>query len=75
MPACVVPNTAEAYGRMCQTLAGDPSRQLKVIGVTGTNGKTTTSCLIAGILTAAGHRVGVLGTLAYLDGRIIDRPP
>ncbi len=43
-----------------------------MIGVTGTNGKTTTSCLIAGVLSAAGHRVGVLGTLGYLDGRIVE---
>ncbi len=61
-----------SHARLCQALAGNPSRQLKLIGVTGTNGKTTTSCLIAGVLTAAGHRVGVLGTLGYLDGRIVE---
>ena len=72
VPWCVVPNAREAYARLCQTLAGNPSRQLKLIGVTGTNGKTTTSCLIAGVLAAAGHRVGVLGTLGYLDGRIVE---
>ncbi len=72
VPWCVVPNAREAYARLCQTLAGNPSRQLKLIGVTGTNGKTTTSCLIAGVLTAAGYRVGVLGTLGYLDGRIVE---
>ena len=72
LPWCVVPNAREAYSRLCHTLAGAPSRQLKLIGVTGTNGKTTTSCLIAGVLTAAGHRVGILGTLGYLDGRIVE---
>ena len=72
MPSCVVPNARAAHARLCQALAGNPSRQLKLIGVTGTNGKTTTSCLIAGVLTAAGHRVGVLGTLGYLDGRIVE---
>ena len=72
VPCCVVPNAREAYARLCQALAGNPSRQLKLIGVTGTNGKTTTSCLIAGVLTAAGLRVGVLGTLGYLDGRIVE---
>ena len=72
VPWCVVPNAREAYARLCQTLAGNPSRQLKLIGVTGTNGKTTTSCLIAGVLTAAGHQVGILGTLGYLDGRIVE---
>ena len=69
VPCCVVPDARQAYARICQTLAGHPSRQLKLIGVTGTNGKTTTSCLIAGVLTAADYRVGVLGTLGYLDGR------
>lgn len=72
LPWCIVPNAREAYARVCQTLAGNPSQQLKLIGVTGTNGKTTTSCLIAGVLKAAGYGVGVLGTLGYLDGRIVE---
>lgn len=72
VPVCVVPNVRESYARLCQALAGNPSRQLKMIGVTGTNGKTTTTCLIAGIFRAAGHRIGVLGTLGYLDGRIVE---
>ena len=72
VPMCVVPNPREAFARLCQTLAGCPSRQLKMIGITGTNGKTTTSCLIAGVLSAAEYRVGVLGTLGYLDGRIVE---
>lgn len=42
-----------------------PSRRLQLIGITGTNGKTTTSLLIESILQQAGHTVGVLGTLAY----------
>ncbi|MCH8044852.1 MAG: UDP-N-acetylmuramoyl-L-alanyl-D-glutamate--2,6-diaminopimelate ligase [Planctomycetes bacterium] len=63
----VVRNTHTAHGRICQALAGNPSRRLKVIGVTGTNGKTTTSCLIAAVLEAAGHRTGILGTLGYCD--------
>ena len=71
VPVCVVPDSREAYARICQALAGNPSHQLKVIGVTGTNGKTTTSCLIAGVLTAAGYQTGVLGTLGYLDGRTV----
>lgn len=72
LPWCIVPDAREAYARVCQTLAGNPSQQLKLIGVTGTNGKTTTSCLIAGVLKAAGYGVGVLGTLGYLDGRIVE---
>lgn len=72
VPSCVVPNVRESHARLCQALAGNPSRQLKLIGVTGTNGKTTTSCLIAGILTAADYRVGLLGTLGCVDGRIVE---
>ena len=72
LPWYVVPNARDAYARTCQALAGNPSRQLKLIGVTGTNGKTTTSCLIAGVLSAAGYRVGVMGTLGCLDGRIVE---
>jgi UDP-N-acetylmuramoyl-L-alanyl-D-glutamate--2,6-diaminopimelate ligase len=68
VPQCVVANPRAAYGRVCQALAGNPSHRLKLIGVTGTNGKTTTTCLIAGILTAAKHDVGLLGTLGYSDG-------
>ena len=45
-----------------------PSRQMPVIGVTGTNGKTTTAYLLASILDAAGLRAGMLGTVAYRIG-------
>jgi UDP-N-acetylmuramoyl-L-alanyl-D-glutamate--2,6-diaminopimelate ligase len=68
VPVCVVPDTREALGQLCQALAGYPARKLRVIGVTGTNGKTTTTQLIASILRTAGHRTGVLGTLEYSDG-------
>jgi UDP-N-acetylmuramoyl-L-alanyl-D-glutamate--2,6-diaminopimelate ligase len=68
IPQCIVPDTREAYGVVCQALAGDPTRRLKVIGVTGTVGKTSTCCLIAGVLEAAQVRVGILGSLGYSDG-------
>ena len=67
-PQCIVPDTRIAHGQLCQALAGNPSKSLKVIGVTGTNGKTTTSCLIASILQTAGFQPGLLGTLGYCDG-------
>jgi UDP-N-acetylmuramoyl-L-alanyl-D-glutamate--2,6-diaminopimelate ligase len=72
VPHCVVPNAREAHGRICQALAGNPSFKLKLIGVTGTNGKTTTTCLIASVLAAAGQRVGLLGTLGYFDGDVVE---
>jgi UDP-N-acetylmuramoyl-L-alanyl-D-glutamate--2,6-diaminopimelate ligase len=51
-------------------LAGHPERSLRLVGVTGTNGKTTVVDLVARIATAAGERVGMFGTLAYtLPGR------
>jgi UDP-N-acetylmuramoyl-L-alanyl-D-glutamate--2,6-diaminopimelate ligase len=68
VPVCVVPDTREAFGEICHALAGWPSRRLRVIGVTGTNGKTTTTQLIKSVLEAAGHRTGVLSTLEYNDG-------
>jgi UDP-N-acetylmuramoyl-L-alanyl-D-glutamate--2,6-diaminopimelate ligase len=71
-PVCVVPNAREAYGLICQALAGCPSDRLKLIGVSGANGKTTTSCLIAGILAHAGHKVGHLSTLGYFDGQDVE---
>jgi UDP-N-acetylmuramoyl-L-alanyl-D-glutamate--2,6-diaminopimelate ligase len=67
VPQCVVPDAHRAYGQLCQALAGFPSRRLKVIGVTGTNGKTTTTQLIRGILDVAGYGVGSAGTLGYCD--------
>ena len=71
-PACYVADVRDAYGRVCQALAGYPGRRLRVIGVTGTNGKTTTSYLIASVLAAAGYRSGILGTLGYFDGDEFD---
>lgn len=72
-PCCVVADTREAFGRLCQALAGNPNQSLKLIGVTGTNGKTTTSHLIASILQAAGMPCGVMGTLGSSDS--VDETP
>jgi UDP-N-acetylmuramoyl-L-alanyl-D-glutamate--2,6-diaminopimelate ligase len=68
VPVCVVPDPAEALGQLSQKLAGDPARRLRVIGVTGTNGKTTTTELIASVLAAGGRRTGKLNTLECFDG-------
>jgi UDP-N-acetylmuramoyl-L-alanyl-D-glutamate--2,6-diaminopimelate ligase len=68
VPVGIVPDAREALAQLCQTMAGRPSSKLRVIGVTGTNGKTTTTQLIASVLEAAGCRTGLLGTLDYSDG-------
>jgi len=69
VPFCVVEDSREALGRVCHALAGHPAERVPVIGVTGTNGKTTTSCLIASILRMAGQLPALAGTLGYCDGR------
>ena len=53
VPTCLVANTHAAFGRLCQKLAGSPSNSLRMIGVTGSNGKTVTSLLVASILATA----------------------
>jgi UDP-N-acetylmuramoyl-L-alanyl-D-glutamate--2,6-diaminopimelate ligase len=74
IPSCLVSNAHEAFALICQALAGNPSEKLKVIGVTGANGKTTTSCLIAGVLSHAGQKTGLLGKLGYFDGDDVEDP-
>lgn len=64
VPQVVVPNSRRAMARVAATFYRDPSSAMSVIGVTGTNGKTTTAHLIANILAAAGRDVEVLGTLS-----------
>jgi UDP-N-acetylmuramoyl-L-alanyl-D-glutamate--2,6-diaminopimelate ligase len=59
----VVRNVRATMGPMASALYGHPSRSLPVVGVTGTNGKTTTVHLIAAILSATGTVTEVLGTL------------
>ncbi len=64
-----VPDTRKALPLAACAFYKNPSHQLKMIGVTGTNGKTTSALMIAAILRAAGQKVGVIGTLgAELDG-------
>ncbi len=50
-------------GFAAATFHGHPSRDLEVVGVTGTNGKTTTTHLLRSVLEAAGHSAAVIGTL------------
>ncbi|MDM8539655.1 UDP-N-acetylmuramoyl-L-alanyl-D-glutamate--2,6-diaminopimelate ligase [Desulfococcaceae bacterium HSG9] len=63
-----VADTRHALARLAARFYGNPSETTVVIGVTGTNGKTTTTYLIESILAQAGRRVGVIGTINYRFG-------
>jgi murE/murF fusion protein len=63
VPQVIVPSTAKALGVLVGRALGDPAAAMTLIGVTGTNGKTTTTYLVEAILEAAGHRPGVIGTV------------
>lgn len=63
VPQLIVPDIRLALGLVSDTLYGQPSRKLRLIGVTGTNGKTTTTHLIEHILNKAGRTAGLIGTL------------
>ncbi len=60
----IVDDTRLALGPIAAAVNGDPSTALRVVGITGTNGKTTTSMLLASILRAAGDPTSVIGTLS-----------
>ena len=60
----LVDNSAEALGQMAAAFHGHPSQQLKLVGITGTNGKTTTATLLFDLFTAMGYKVGLLSTVA-----------
>ncbi|HLH99264.1 MAG TPA: Mur ligase domain-containing protein, partial [Acidimicrobiales bacterium] len=62
-PQVVVTSVRAALGPLAAAVNGDPSRQLTVVGVTGTNGKTTTCALLAQIFAAHGWPASVIGTL------------
>ena len=63
VPQVVVDDTRSAMGHLAAALHGHPARALSVVGVTGTNGKTTTTNLIASVLRSAGQQCGIIGTL------------
>ena len=65
----VVEDTRKALPALATAVYGYPSRQLRLVGVTGTNGKTTSTLMAASIMKAAGRRTGTIGTLgAEIDG-------
>lgn len=64
----VVPDPRRLLGPLAHALAGDPSKDIVVAGITGTNGKTTTAWLMESIFRAAGRKTALLGTLFYRIG-------
>ncbi|TXS96777.1 UDP-N-acetylmuramoyl-L-alanyl-D-glutamate--2,6-diaminopimelate ligase [Parahaliea maris] len=71
VPLVEIPDLAHEAGAIAARFHGDPTRTMRVVGVTGTNGKTTTSRLVAQLQRAVGHPCGVIGTLgASLDDSV-----
>lgn len=64
----IVRDARLALAEIARAFYGNPSARLLLIGITGTNGKTTTSYFCRDILTASGHRAGMIGTISYEIG-------
>ena len=69
IPRLIVPDSRRAMGLIASGFYGRPADRLKIIGITGTNGKTTTSYMLASILRRAGKQVAVVGTLGIYYGK------
>ncbi len=67
----IVPDTRIAYAKACSEFYGNPKNSLKLIGITGTNGKTTTAYLIKSMLENLGKSVGIIGTICNIIGNEI----
>ena len=70
VPQLVVPDARAAMAPVAARFFGDPTSELRVVGVTGTNGKTTTAFLVREILEGAGIRTGLLGTVKQVVGGV-----
>ena len=68
LPQIIVEHVRDFLGDVASFVYANPSGKLLMVGVTGTNGKTTTTYIIRSILQAAGMRVGLLGTIIESDG-------
>ncbi len=64
----IVDDTRLVYARMCARWFSNPAKKLKLIGVTGTNGKTSVTYMLKSILEKAGHKVGLIGTIQNMIG-------
>jgi UDP-N-acetylmuramoyl-L-alanyl-D-glutamate--2,6-diaminopimelate ligase len=75
VPVVLVPSASRALAELASAFYGHPARQLALVGVTGTDGKTTTTHLTAAILNAAGLKTGLMSTVALHRGRGNERNP
>ena len=67
-----VESTEDAAGKVATLFYGDPSRKLKLIGVTGTNGKTTVATLLYNMFRAMGYKCGLLSTVCnYIEDEVV----
>lgn len=64
----IVANTRKTYALMCAKWFGNPAGKLRLIGVTGTNGKTSVTYMLKAVLEQAGYKVGLIGTIQNLIG-------
>jgi UDP-N-acetylmuramoyl-L-alanyl-D-glutamate--2,6-diaminopimelate ligase len=69
VPIVVVKDSREALGELATSFYHDPSHSLKMLAVTGTSGKTTTTYILESILQEAGFQVGVIGTVNFRFGK------
>ncbi len=75
MPLIVSPDTGTALADFAAAFYGYPARKMRVVGVTGTDGKTTTTFLISKVLEQGGHKTGLFGTVYFKVGeRLWDNP-
>src|SRR5436189_4170084 len=70
VPEVIVPDARAAMGPAASRFYGDPTAELRVVGITGTNGKTTTAFMLRHILEAAGVQTGLLGTVKRVVGGV-----
>lgn len=70
VPVLRVPDTRAALAEIAAAFYGNPARSLRVIGVTGTDGKTTTTYLTSAVLEAGGFRTGLMGTVQHKVGAV-----
>jgi UDP-N-acetylmuramoyl-L-alanyl-D-glutamate--2,6-diaminopimelate ligase len=68
VPWVMVPDARAAMAALAAELYGHPSRSMQVVGITGTNGKTTTAYLLRAVFESAGKKCGLLGTVTYSLG-------